>query len=540
LENSDNTHERLLASHPHIGIAYKLFDRFFGNIRWELDGSVAEQLGVSRNTLQSRLAQKFSELTLPAYIQCVQEHVVDGQAPRFDIGSHPELSGFLFDTESGRIRVSFGTVIRFLAEHIKYSAIAIWFSVFSTRDKACQSKGPVVLALGIARESIYRNSSDHDFATYCESGPLLPLRIAQRLIVEFPERLMSVDDRIVYRKRPLVSLLETASFPLRIKIRLAIAQIRVLLLFLFLTIKRSPLVCLAKDLAWHEPILFSMEWSNTSDLFFTNSNYLEQPLWSRANRRKRFQVHMAWYSQNIVPVTFKSDSIKSDNPQFRHLCVDAHWVWTDDFGQYLKNLGAAGQLNVIGPMLWYFPDSTGLPLSTADDSIALACFDITPVTKLVERDLGLLGNYYCTENAMAFLLGIAKLAEVMRAEFGVPTRILLKHKRASGTTHDLEYFKLIEKLKMDGVPIELLKHDTNIYSIVDACDLTVVMPFSSPAYVAAMRGIPAIFFDPTDSITSRIDPMNHLHFASGLTELLRIASQEIRSTRTITGTSIST
>ena len=61
----------------------------------------------------------------------------------------------------------------------------------------------------------------------------------------------------------------------------------------------------------------------------------------------------------------------------------------------------------------------------------------------------------------------------------------------------------LSKLRNIGI-IAQVHHSTNMFHLISGSNLAIVYPFSSPAYIADFVRVPAIFYDPTHSI-SRYD-----------------------------------
>jgi polysaccharide biosynthesis PFTS motif protein len=69
----------------------------------------------------------------------------------------------------------------------------------------------------------------------------------------------------------------------------------------------------------------------------------------------------------------------------------------------------------------------------------------------------------------------------------------------------------------------LIPFETNMYALLANSDLVIVVPYSSPAYVASSRGAHAVYFDPTKTLMPAFQPAPLVTFASGRAELLRVA-----------------
>jgi polysaccharide biosynthesis PFTS motif protein len=254
----------------------------------------------------------------------------------------------------------------------------------------------------------------------------------------------------------------------------------------------------------------------------TNSNYSAQPLWMSHLPGKQFLTHMVWYSQNTIPFVYASDPIKANVPNYRHMQLDVSWVWTEGYAAYLRTLSIPGDIHVVGPILWHLPPAHAVS-KAASDEIVLVAFDVTPVREAVAESIGF-GNYYSTANMIQFVEETLSMCREMERRTGRRVRLSLKHKRSYNTkTHDPRYIELISRLSAQGGGIELIPLETNMYTLLASSDLAIVVPYSSPAYVASAMGIRAIYFDPTTELLPTFDPAPLVTFASGRAELLRMA-----------------
>jgi polysaccharide biosynthesis PFTS motif protein len=295
----------------------------------------------------------------------------------------------------------------------------------------------------------------------------------------------------------------------------------VVLRFLGLVARFPLMATLARDYA-HLPLVRLLDRTGALEaVVITNTSYSVQPLWMRDRPGRRFRAHLVWYSQNVVPLVLLSDRLRSDLPHYRHMAVDESWVWTDEFAVYLGQLGLHARQRVVGPILWYLPHAVREAHKRADDEtqIQIAIFDITPIPDETALRIGLVHNYYRLETMTAFLTGIRGAASDLERATGRRVRLLLKHKRAYGPNHDRRYIDFVAQLAAEGA-VELIDHQASLYSLTMRVDFSVVIPYSSPAYVASAVGRPAIYFDPANELLPTHLPARGVTFAGGREALL--------------------
>jgi transaldolase len=146
-------------------------------------------------------------------------------------------------------------------------------------------------------------------------------------------------------------------------------------------------------------------WKAIDHVIITNSNF-QQYTWMQAEKRN-FTVHQVYYSQNIKPFIYKQDPLSVDYPGYRHTNVDEVWVWGNDIGTYLQELGFKKKVNIVGPILWYLPAKQEIENQSNFDIVV---FDVTPFTKEREIELGVINNYYKIYADGAELNGIIEMA----------------------------------------------------------------------------------------------------------------------------------
>ena len=277
---------------------------------------------------------------------------------------------------------------------------------------------------------------------------------------------------------------------------------------------------LNEDIAFHALAHVSNQQHIIENIFLTNSNAIYQPLWMSNLSDRNYKTHMGWYSQNgEFSYIFKWDPILYHDIDFQRIVVDEHWVWTQYFADNLKKIGVPGLFHCVGPILWYLPLQTE-PLK-ASNFINISIFDITPHNQSKLDMIGLkdsVYNYGSYENLRAFIMDIIDVSEKYEKYKDKEVRLVLKHKRNHMKSHDQNYIKLVNFLSESG-KFKILDTVENIFSIVSRSDLVIVLPYSSPANVAKLMGVPAIFYDPSQDIIPKFDSSGCLNFASGKEEL---------------------
>jgi len=481
-------------SHFHSAHAYQAFEGLVSVVEKALaKASIPAACGCQPDVVRQRLIQKLVEHLLGPYVVSFGNYVRQSIPPLEKMVGSLTLSGITISTEDGDIGISSGLFFAALKDfgvHWLHALLAIL-----TLRPRIQSRGSVTVLLGIGVESIFVDGSDQRFIDYCARGPITPLNAGNILVQTNISKRGNFNDRVQYAKYPFHTLM--ASIPLKIGIRFSLLfrHLAMPCYFVWAFLRNPVFVLLSRDYA-QAPMLAALNNLGAIDtIIFTNSNYSSHPLWSRAKRN--YKTHMAWYSQNSIPFVYKRDGIVSDLPNYRHMCIDEHWVWTSAFKRYLEvRLAQRGAVHVVGPIVWYLPEDKG---NTSSQSNTILVFDVTPVSDQYAQSIGVLGNYYSPTTAMRFLKDILSVVEQVEASTGRKLKIRLKHKRAYGVTHDRGYIEYVTAL-INSRKIEIIPYNENIYSLVRASDISITIPYSSAAYIPSAMGRTSIYFDPTDTL----------------------------------------
>ena len=128
-------------------------------------------------------------------------------------------------------------------------------------------------------------------------------------------------------------------------------------------------------------------------------------------------------------------------------------------------------------------------------------------------------DYYTPEILIAFIGDIVDTVKNLELETGRKIRIHLKPKRERHVKNDSTYLDLISNLSKNSRGIRIIKPDENMYKMISESNLSIVIPYSSPAYVADSLGVPSIYFDPTKKLIPGYEETDNILFASGKNDL---------------------
>lgn len=507
----------------HTGHAYAAFDRIVRAVETWLADRVHAIAGFEEVVVRERLAQRIVEIGLWPFVGICARHLEAGDTPVPPPEQSLDCGGVTLYSETGRAAIS----LRLFAYSFLEFGIH-WLHVLGAILRGSLRRGagdsrPATLVFGVGAESLFHEGSDSRFVHYCRAGPVAPLAGARRLIIQcLVYKSVATDPDFAYDHFPLHALIRDARLGLSGRAELLWAHLAAPFAFLQAILQAPLLALLARDIACAFVVKELDRRRMIEAVVITNAAYTTQPLWMRGPSLRRFPVHMVWYSQNTQPLVYARDGFVSDLPNYRHIRMDETWVWTSGYKNYLEKLGLAGPIHVVGPILWYLPESSQ---PGADEDIRVVLFDVTPVRDDVALRIGLIDNYYSAENMVRFIEDALAVCRELEEQAGKRVRLMLKHKRSYNHSHDQRYIDLIERLSSLPGGIELIPFQTNMYSLLASSNLSIVAPWSSPAYVANYIGVQAVYFDPIMELTPTFESAPHVCFASGREELLRIASE---------------
>lgn len=428
--------------------------------------------------------------------------------------------GLVIRTSDGKTRPEFVAVIRSVGRFVLtwLEVLALCVSGFFGRGRARER--PATLLFGMGMSAVAVGGDDRRFAEFCRLGPIEPLREAAWIIVETRERLVSTQpEQIQYTTDPLFELARAHPWPLGEFLRFLVEHARALIAYIAV-VARCRLACiLARDVASHA-LVVALNRRGLIEAVVMPHSVLGQPLWMNDLLGRRFTTHMVWFSTNSTPLRYASDGVRADHPSFRHIRIDVSWVWTGKFVEYLRGLGVAGAMNVVGPILWYLPERSRPPRS--DHAIRIAVFDVTPVKPELERRLGIVyRNYYRTDHVVSFVEDVLAARQALEELTGKRVLVSLKPKRPYGPIHDPRYIGFIEQVKKSLPGVGVVPPETNVFSLIAASDVAVVIPYSSPAYVASHLGRPAVYYDPTEELLPSYEESPWITFVAGRGNLIK-------------------
>lgn len=497
------------------GKIYTDYDELIKRVEEWVDLKNPRIVGCEDSHVKARIVQRVVEVTNEEYTQHSIKHAnILSQSPGQDSGLIV-VGGLRICTKTGRVKISPGQGCKNIALFFISWLYLLMFLVAAIFRRSPHALSAVTLLM----EGGGYEDDDSRFVRFCRQGPIDPLSTAKHIIVrtKIPPRSV-IDPSFSYTSQP-INFLISRYLCRSTRFSILIKHLGTPFFYLKTLFNCSVNVLISRDLAV-VPIVRLMDSKKLIDaILVTTSAFASQSLWMKGLMNQQFKLHMIWYSQNFIPKTYIGEKTNSNLPAARHMRVDVHWVWTEGFKSYLRELKQTSQIKVVGPLLWYLPEKK---LYFGDSCIKVAVFDITPVPD--ERTVfGAAKNYYSVSTIEKFMLDIISICDDITTSTGKNVLVLLKHKRMPIIgRHDSTYLKFLERLISVKTNFKMIDHRTNLFDLLEECDLSISVPYTSTAYVAASIKKPGIYYDPFAELVPRYEVNEFISFASGPIELRKL------------------
>jgi hypothetical protein len=499
------------------GKVYNEYDKLIRCCEKWVESITVNMPACDKTQAKARIIQRLVELTNVSFSEQI---LATGRATFPESQEYFSGNGIKISIGTGKISLSFRfwfiNFIYFFANWANY-LLKIIRSIFVTGKEVGH---PITILMDMPGELV---GSDAKFVEFCREGHVVPLMKATQLVVRSVNQPLVQTSNFTYTPDPFIYILaHHTTFSQKLSI---LGRHLCYLPFLLPVLILRPLTILfGKDLAMVPLVSLLDKASILDSVILTTSFYAVQPIWMKGLLKQKYKLHMLWYSQNFVPKMYTDDEERSDLPPSRHMRVDVHWVWTLGFKEYLRTINQQDEINVIGPILWYLPEKVE---AWDKNCIKIAIFDIIPI-----RDRGLSAvwgatqNYYSLKTIKQFVSDIVLMSETIRLKSGKPVMILLKNKRPpKAGHHDYSYFEFLDDIAENNSNFRLIDHNTNLYGLLDECDLSISVPYTSTAYVTSHLLKPAIFYDPFAELVPLYEKTDFVKFASGFEELRELTGE---------------
>lgn len=504
--------------------SYLLVDRAVQAVENRLAVVMKPGCGYEKSAISQRIAQAVAmRLVDPFLRKSIEGHasgkmgLVEGLPQKLCCG---ELE---INTITGTVAPNVKLLFSSVAKFVMLWLFVLWCFMRSLVNKN-RGSGPATLVHGVPDADLRVEGSAQRFEDFCQNGPLHILSKANKCIVQVARPVKAGNaQKFVYARFPLLALFLAN----RLSVIEGMVFLKQHLIFFYdylFLISRYPIACLLwRDFAVSAVATAMNQKQLIEANVITNTNWLQQFLWMSDLSNRHFKTYMALYSLNSSALIFKDDPVAAVHPGIRHLRADLIWIWDASYEQVLKRDGVLCKTQVVDPILWYLPKD--IPARRNSEFRRLCVFDVSPMTREALLSRGMLGNYYNTETMKSYLADILAAVDEVKRQLGREIEIVLKHKRTPTPSHDGSYFSYVNELCESNDHLRLVGEDANLFTLIAESDLVVVIPYSSPGYVANHLGVPALFYDPTDKILTTNEIISPIKFVAGRKDLIKEMAQ---------------
>jgi polysaccharide biosynthesis PFTS motif protein len=234
-----------------------------------------------------------------------------------------------------------------------------------------------------------------------------------------------------------------------------------------------------------------------------------RPLWTYVFNAKCISTPCVLYSVNAESLGTASTGGPTLGLGWTLASWDHYAVWNPHHEAFVKEAAAnVARIDVVGPVDF---EDNGAQLPALPDFV-VAVFDVDPVKDEFLAERGIPPNYYSPETVEAFLRDASEIA------LSLGISIALKQKPRGKRSHP-SYVSVVDELTRQPHVIHI---DSRIAParLIQECAGVISIPFSTPAVIAAERGIPSIYYEPSGTLEAPLRASHGLPLLSSRTELM--------------------
>lgn len=470
------------------GEFFYIFEVYLSDFKKQIELKANKLLSYDKSIITDRIFQKITFIGMNHFVNETR-HFKD-----YDDIKLKRLGPFKI-SDSKQISLSFNYQLRCFAE-FSYEWLLNLMAILHIGKQNLQAS---TLVYGIGKESIFSEGSDNRFIQFLSNNKISPLSDFNYLIVQSAADAVSTSDKVFYAANPLRYLIANAQISTRSRLKTLLKHLMLPfnLIICFFSFRMSVLIF--RDFSYMAITDCLFENSLIKEVCITNSNYADQPLWMRRLQYHKILLHKIHYSQNNRQIITKGNPTEIANPCLKLLVADIHWVWSDDYADFIHCLYPDKKVCVVGPIMFYNYKTEISTKSKLDQTYNICLFDVTPIYDSVAHSIGIYENYYGVEILNKFLLDIVLAKNTLESRYKVKIKLKLKHKRGFNKNHHPNYIQLCNDLYAKN-EIIAVNYEENIFQMIEKSDLTISIPYTSTAQIGCLFHTEALYYDPTAEV----------------------------------------
>lgn len=250
-----------------------------------------------------------------------------------------------------------------------------------------------------------------------------------------------------------------------------------------------------------------IELSDDDDLFsryiFSYLGNIDRPLWTYTVEQKRRKIEIFFFSTNGDGHNFKRYQ-PHDSSNWSQLQFSNYLVWDKyqkaKLDELIKN--RKKDIKIIGPTLLRLEQNFNLSINKKKN---IAVFDISPRkdSLMYFAVPTIIQSKYVSK----FLIDIHNLSIQNNCQMILRCKIFEKTKNPLQSLNK-NYVHTVTKLKSKGM-IQYDRKNSNILEILKTSSCCICFPYTSIAILAQKMGIPAVYYDPSNSLQDKNFNFSH-------------------------------
>jgi polysaccharide biosynthesis PFTS motif protein len=257
-------------------------------------------------------------------------------------------------------------------------------------------------------------------------------------------------------------------------------------------------------------LIYSQKKYLAEEYVFSNSSYINRPLWTYEAIRYGSKITLFFYSTNCE----NFENINGDSFEvigYNSMNWPNYLVWDNFQFDFIKRVANnKSNIEIVGP-IWFQSSKSIIKLKK---NKTIAVFDVTPFRDSIFSYLGIPNDYYRSKNNITFLNDIQDIGN----KYGF--KILFKQKRDIGFKSELKYRNFI-RLFVKRNNVELINHDVSASELIECSEMSLSMPFTSPSIIAKEYGFKTAFYDSTGLLNKNDKGAHGIKIISDKSELER-------------------
>ena len=402
--------------------------------------------------------------------------------------------------------------IQSVLSSVKY-IIENLFYLFSKRfNYDLRNKKVDAYFLGLTKDKIpssFQSDSPYDCFTYFGEKYKSKFSVFFAHDIDIKERRLNNQITLKFQKYPfrlltkLTSLLDLMSFLIKEVISAP---------FYFFSKKWWRLYTL-KDLFFAKACYLQREKQLAKSYLFHNS-FIYRPIWSYVADKKGSDIIFYFYSINNETFLGKDGNSASPNYIWQNMNWPKYLFWNEYSKNYYTQFCRKPFRSEISGPISLNHNRLDRNLLFREPSISI--FDVMPIRVSSYRSLASPFEYYIPEVAISFLKDILLVCEEHNIQ------MLLKNKYSFNSKkpiyHHPKYINFLLKLSKNKNVI-FIKPDTSPVDLIKATKLSIVMPFTSTAFISKTVNKPVCYYDSSGIISKKDMSTNDIEIIIGYKEL---------------------